>query len=82
LFAEKNKERGGQSKKTSAAELTPIHQHTNTPPTTPHNKGNKKATKQSLNMSYLPLDSARTFVMAAVSVVLPWSTCPIVPMLT
>src|SRR5580692_481526 len=25
--------------------------------------------------------SARTFVMAAVSVVFPWSTCPIVPML-
>jgi len=45
LFAEKNKECGGQSKKTSVAELTPIHRYTNTPPPTPHNKGNKKATK-------------------------------------
>ena len=29
----------------------------------------------------MPL-SAQTFVSAAVKVVLPWSTCPIVPMLT
>src|SRR5262245_47262573 len=28
-----------------------------------------------------PPDSARILVIAAVSVVLPWSTCPIVPML-
>ena len=27
----------------------------------------------------LPLPSESTFVMAAVNVVLPWSTCPIVP---
>jgi hypothetical protein len=32
--------------------------------------------------TYLPIPrSARTFVMAAVNVVFPWSTCPIVPML-
>src|SRR5882724_7916632 len=32
-------------------------------------------------MNVAPPDSASTFVMAAVSVVLPWSTCPIVPTL-
>src|SRR6185312_2144595 len=32
-------------------------------------------------MNVAPPVSANTFVMAAVSVVLPWSTCPIVPTL-
>jgi hypothetical protein len=32
-------------------------------------------------MNVAPPDSARTFVIAAVSVVFPWSTWPIVPML-
>src|SRR5690348_8328158 len=33
-------------------------------------------------MNWPPLVSAPTFVSAAVSVVLPWSTCPIVPTFT